>query len=78
MTLDVPVPVLAVEDTDAGLQSLIAGVAPIGQADRLRLRAAAPLEATRPQWPCDLGLFDLNARLQLDLFSKLPPGTPDG
>lgn len=66
------------EPTEAGLQCLIGGVAPISLADRLRQRAAAPLEPSRPQRACDLGLFDLNARLQLDLFSKLPPGTPDG
>jgi len=78
MSADAPEAAFAVEDTEAGLQSLIAGVAPIGQADRLRLRAAAPLEATKPQRPCDLGLFDLNARNQLDLFAKLPPGRPDG
>lgn len=66
------------EQTEAGLQGLIAGVAPISLAQRLAHRAAAPLEPTKPQRPCDLGLFDLNARLQLDLFSKLPPGRPDG
>ena len=66
------------EPTEAGLQCLIGGVAPIRLADRLRSRAAAPLEPSKPQRPCDLGLFDLNARLQLDLFSKLPPGSPDG
>lgn len=78
MSGDAPDAALAVEATEAGLQGLIAGVAPIRLADRLVLRAAAPLEPTKPQRPCDLGLFDLNARLQLDLFSKLPPGRPDG
>lgn len=66
------------EPTEAGLQGLIAGIAPISLACRLRLRAAAPLEARKPQQPCDLGLFDVNARNQRDLFSKLPPGRPDG
>lgn len=58
----------AVEPTAIGLQSLVPGVAPISTAQRLALRAAAPLEPAKPQRPCDLGLFDLNARNQLDLF----------
>lgn len=58
----------AVEPTAIGLQSLVPGVAPISLADRLAARAAAPLEPARPQRPCDLGLFDLAARNQLDLF----------
>ena len=68
----------AFEATEAGQQRLIAGIAPITFADRLRWRAAAPLVAGKPQRPCDLGLFDLAARNQLDLFTKLPPGRPDG
>ncbi|WP_162875628.1 hypothetical protein [Sphingomonas crusticola] len=68
----------ACEPTEAGLQWLIGGIAPISLGDRLRLRAAAPLEPVRPQRPCDIGLFDLNARAQLDLFTKLPPGAPGG
>lgn len=62
-------PVLAVEPTAIGPQSLIPGVAPIGPAERLALRAAAPLEPKKPQRPCDHGLFDLNARNQLELFA---------
>jgi len=58
----------AVEPTAIGLQSLVPGVAPISPAQRLALLAAAPLEPAKPQRPCDLGLFDLNARNQLDLF----------
>ncbi|HMI20866.1 MAG TPA: hypothetical protein VK533_15125 [Sphingomonas sp.] len=73
-----PPAIPAVEETEAGLQCLIGGIAPIRLIDRLAQRAAAPLEPTKPQRPCDLGLFDLNARNQLDLFSKLPPGAPDG
>ena len=63
----------ATEATAIGVQTLVPGVAPITLADRLAARAAAPLEPRRPQRPCDLGLFDLNARNQLDLFSQLPP-----
>jgi len=58
----------AAEPTEAGVQSLVPGVAPIAAADRLRWRAAAPLEPRKPQRPCDHGLFDLAARNQLDLF----------
>lgn len=72
-------PAFAAEPTAIGLQTLVPGVAPISLADRLVQRAAAPLEPKRPQRPCDLGLFDLNARNQLDLFAALnrPPPEPD-
>jgi hypothetical protein len=56
------------EATPIGEQVLIAGVIPITTADRLALRAAAPMEPKRPQRSNDCGLFDLNARNQLDLF----------
>ena len=59
----------AVEPTAIGPQALTPGVAPIGRAERLALRAAAPLEPKKPQRPCDHGLFDLNARNQLELFA---------
>jgi hypothetical protein len=61
-------PGFAVEPTAIGLQSLVPGVVPITTAARLAACAAAPLEPKKPQRPCDLGLFDLNARNQLDLF----------
>ena len=63
----------AVEPTDIGLQTLIPDVVPITPADRLALRAAAPMRAKKLQKPCDFGLFDLATRDQLDLFTKLPP-----
>ncbi|MEO5865813.1 MAG: hypothetical protein ABIS14_11450 [Sphingomonas sp.] len=56
-------PAFAVELTATGTQSLIPGVTPITARDRLAARVAAPLEPKKPQRPCDLGLFDLNARL---------------
>ena len=58
----------AIEPTAVGMQSLVPGVAPISAAQRLAWRAAAPLAPTKPQRACDLGLFDLAARNQLDLF----------
>lgn len=66
-----------VEATPIGRQSLVPGVAPIRLADRLAARAAAPLEPKKPQRPCDLGLFDLNARNQLDLFAQPAPDQPE-
>ncbi|WP_457354248.1 hypothetical protein [Sphingomonas sp. UYP23] len=80
LSMATPAPAFAFEATAIGLQSLVPGVAPITPADRLAARAAAPLEPKKPQRPCDLpvlsacpagsrrGLFDLNARNQLDLF----------
>jgi hypothetical protein len=62
----------AAESTGIGLQSLVPGVAPITLSDRLAARAAAPLEPKKPQRRCDLGLFDLAARNQLDLFAPAP------
>lgn len=69
------------ETTDAGEQTLVPGVSPISLRDRLAMRAAAPLEPKKPQRPPDIGLFDLAARNQLDLFGpggriiepELPP-----
>ena len=56
------------ELTPIGEQRLVPGVAPITMRDRLEARMAAPLLPTRPQKPLDLGLFDMAARDQLDLF----------
>ena len=56
------------EPTPIGEQQLVPGVAPITTRDRLQARMAAPLLPTRPQKPLDLGLFDMAARNQLDLF----------
>lgn len=71
-------PRFAVEPTPIGAQTLVPGVAPILPADRLAWRAAAPLAAKKPQRPLDIGLFDLNARLQLSLFDPLPTAPDDG
>ena len=56
------------EPTLIGEQRLVPGVVPITMRDRLEARMAAPLLPTRPQKPLDLGLFDMAARDQLDLF----------
>ena len=65
----------ATEHTEAGEQTLVAGIRPITLADRLAVRAAAPLAPKRnpnaEQKPCDHGLFDTAARDQLDLIDAL-------
>jgi hypothetical protein len=60
------------EATEAGEQSLVPGVRPLQLADRLLLLASAPLAPTKPQRAADFGLFDLNARNQLELFAARP------
>ncbi len=60
------------EPTGIGEQSLVPGVAPISRTDRLAALAAAPMLPAKAQRPCDLGLFDMAARNQPDLFDKLP------
>jgi len=61
-------PALEVEATAIGNQTLVSGVAPITPAQRLSFRANAPMEPKRPQRPADHGLFDTNARNQIEMF----------
>ena len=61
-------PHLASEQTPIGEQSLVYGVAPITPAQRLSIRANAPMEPRKPQRPADHGLFDTNARNQIEMF----------
>ena len=56
------------EATAIGDQTLVPGVAPITPRDRLAIRANAPMEPKRPQRPADHGLFDTNARNQIEMF----------
>jgi hypothetical protein len=56
------------EVTPNGLQTLVSGVAPITPAQRLSFRANAPMEPRKPQRPADHGLFDTNARNQIEMF----------
>jgi hypothetical protein len=60
------------EPTPIGEQSLVPGVRPVSNYERLMVLAAQPLGSKKPQRPCDLGLFDETARNQLDLFSAKP------
>lgn len=65
------------EETNAGSQTLMRGVAPFdGFAvsplrDRLCVLAAAPLVPRAAQKSCDMGLFDLESRRQIDLVDEL-------
>lgn len=59
------------EETQAGRQTLIAGVAALSMRERLQSKANAPLEPRAAQRRCDHGLFDLNARAQTDLIDAL-------
>ena len=56
------------EVTQAGVQTLVSGVVPITPAARLAMLANAPLLPRRVQRPADHGLFDTNARKQLEMF----------
>jgi hypothetical protein len=60
---------LDVEATAIGNQTLVPGVAPITPRDRLAIRANAPMEPRKPQRAIDHGLFDFNARNQVEMFS---------
>ena len=56
------------EVTQIGVQTLVSGVAPITPAERLAMRANAPMEPKKPQRPANHGLFDTNARNQIEMF----------
>ena len=56
------------EATAIGNQTLVPGVTPITPRDRLAMRANAPLEPRKAQRPADHGLFDTNARNQIEMF----------
>ncbi|WP_425408263.1 hypothetical protein [Hyphococcus sp.] len=59
------------EETEAGTQTLMRGVAPITLRDRLAVLAAAPMAPRTAQKSCDMGLFDLESRRQIDLVDEL-------
>jgi len=62
-----PVP-LAAEPTPEGEQSLVPGVPPISARQRIEWLMQGPLRPRVRQKPPNLGLFDEDARKQLDLF----------
>ena len=59
---------LEAEQTAIGVQTLVSGVAPITPAQRLSMRANAPMEPKKAQRPADHGLFDTNSRNQIEMF----------
>jgi hypothetical protein len=59
---------IASEPTEQGEQVLVPGIAPITLRQRLAVMFAAPLASAKPQRPMNIGLFDEDARNQLDLF----------
>lgn len=56
------------EVTPFGVQTLVSGVAPITPAQRLSMLANAPMQPRPAQRPADHGLFDINSRLQIEMF----------
>ena len=62
-----PRPVIT-ETTDQGEQALVPGVVLVSLRQRLEHLLAAPLGPKKPQKPLNIGLFDEDARSQLDLF----------
>lgn len=56
------------EVTPEGEQILIPGVRPIGTRERIEAAMAAPLRPRLRQKPLNIGLFDEDARNQLNLF----------
>lgn len=63
-----PETVFDAEVTPIGVQTLVTGVAAITPAQRLAMLANAPMQPRRPQRPADHGLFDINARNQIEMF----------
>jgi hypothetical protein len=61
-------PVPAFEQTAIGAQMLVYGVAPVTLGERLSMFANAPLVPRKSQRPINHGLFDTNARKQLEMF----------
>ena len=66
-------PAFASELTPIGAQTLVPGVKPITQRDRLDMLAAAPMQPRRAQRAADHGLFDMAARNQIEMFQPIPP-----
>ncbi len=70
------IPQTQAEMTPEGEQAVIEGVRPLTLRDRLQFQAGLPLQAKRPQRRCDLGLFDLDARRQIDWLDELRKPDP--
>ena len=74
MTGKPAIPVIT-EQTEAGAQTLVSGVPPVGPRERLERLASRPMAPKRNRYaeqkPCDVGLFDTVARDQTDLIDWL-------
>jgi hypothetical protein len=68
MSSDAAPPSFEAEVTPIGVQTLVTGVAPITPAERLAMLANAPLQPRKAQRRADHGLFDTNARNQIEMF----------
>ena len=71
----IPATFPATEMTPIGEQALVPGVKPITQRDRLQFRMQTPLQPRCKQKPLNVGLWDEDARNQLDLFASPPPAS---
>ena len=60
----------AAEQTDQGEQTLIEGVAPVTDKDRVEAQSKRPLKSKKAQKDADEGLFDVEGRKQSDLLDK--------
>lgn len=61
------------EATEQGEQTLVPGVRPVSMRARLERLMAGPMLPRRAQKPCNVGLFDEDARAQLDIFIHANP-----
>lgn len=69
----------ASEPTEAGEQTLAPGIDPVSLRQKLQALAGKPMAPKRgpvPQAPCDIGLFDVDARNQFDLLDRLRAADP--
>ncbi len=73
-------PELPTETTPEGEQIVAPGVKPITLKDRLDWRMRQPMAPKRnpdaAQKPCDLGLFDVERRRQIDWIDEMRKGKP--
>ena len=73
-------PEFPTETTPEGEQTVTPGVKPITLRDRLDWRARQPMAPKRNpnalQKPCDLGLFDIEGRRQIDWIDEARKGKP--
>jgi hypothetical protein len=68
--------VIQTETTPEGEQTLVPGVAPITERQRIKALMNAPLAPRREQKPLNIGLFDEDARRQLDWIDGSRSDTP--